>query len=218
MMRRLLLLTMLSVIMIGAPGAVRADGIVQNASKEATKGAVKGLAQEANSANLVQGAKQVTKGMIDGVSDAAPQVTSQIVKQANVNKATMGKVARTVSGQAVAGAVDATASGLTRALGEDGDGKLADAMAAVTEKVAAALVRGIKSEIQVPEIKISPWPMVIGVLIGAFSSLFCAAGLLLLYLAFQHRRPAAPAQPAAQQSTPASGTPPATPYLVVSTK
>lgn len=175
----------------GLSGSAYAEGVVQGASKDAAKGAIKGVAQELNnSGNLVHGAKQVTKGVVDGVSDALPQATSQIVNQANVNKKAMGKVARTVTSQAVAGAVDATVDQVNRALGEDADGKLAENMAAMTEKMAAALVRGVRSELpDPPRIQINPWPMVLGVVIGAFSTLFCAGAMLLLYLAFQRRRP-----------------------------
>ena len=189
--RRWSLVVVLVAFGVALGGVARADGIVQNASKEAAKGAVRGVAQEANSGNLVNGAKQVTKGMMDGVSDAAPQMTSQIVNQANVNKKTMGKVARTVTGQAVAGAVDAGASSLSQALGADADSKVADAMVALTERMAAALVRGIKSEADVKiHVDANPWMIVLGVGIGAAATLVCSAGMLLLYLAFTRRRPA----------------------------
>ena len=207
---------------LGFGGVVHAEGgIVQNASKDAVKGAVKGVQQELNQGETVQGAKQMAKGMIDGVSNAVPTMTSQMVNQANVNRKAMGQVAGRVSADAAAGAVGATVSALDKALGKNGEGPLADTMAATNEKVVAAVVRGIKSEIQVDgktteqltaaavrgamsemHFNISVWPIVLAVILGGLSTLLFGVGLMVLYMLFQKRRevvvekvvePAAPA-------------------------
>src|SRR5262245_52685772 len=133
----------LSITGLGMIGNVRADGVVQKASKDAAKGAIKGVQQELNTGELVQGAKEVTKGMVDGISNAVPMMTSQILKQTDVNKKAIGHVARQVSTQAVSGALGAAVHEMDESLGRKGDGPLAEAIAATSERVTAAAVRGI---------------------------------------------------------------------------
>jgi hypothetical protein len=189
MPRKPALLAMLAVVSVtlGSLGGAYAEGVIQKASKDVGKGLVKGVEQEIEAADLTKGAKQVTKGVLDGVSDAVPQVTSQMLNQANVNRKTMGKVAATVANQAMASAVDASIDEMTRSLGRKGDGPLADAMTATTERVVGGLVRGVKAETDF-KIDLGPWPLVIGLVLGALSTVALASFLLLLYLAFQRRR------------------------------
>ena len=59
-------------------GKVQADGVVQNAGKDMVKGAVKGAQQEINAGDVTRGAKQITKGVLDGAADEAPLITSQL--------------------------------------------------------------------------------------------------------------------------------------------
>ena len=94
-------------VVLGLSGSAYADGIVQRASKDAVKGAVEGAKKELQSPEVPKSAKQLTKSVAEGVADAVPLVTSQAVNQANVNRKTMGKVAREVSGDAAAGMVGA---------------------------------------------------------------------------------------------------------------
>ena len=178
-----------SALTVGGISAARADGIVKSASKEAVKGAVKGVQQELDAGNLTRGAKEVTKGMVDGISDAAPQMTSQIVNQANVNRKQLGRVARQVTGDAVDAAVGVGMREMGEALGEKGDGPLADTLVATTERITAAATRGIVSEIQSKvHVSISPWPMVLGFILGGVSSVICGLFFLLMYVLFQRRR------------------------------
>lgn len=186
-------------------------GLVQKASKEATKGALKGAQQELNSGQFVNNAKQVTKGIIDGIADSAPLMTSQILNQANVNKKTIGKVARQISSDAVSGALSTSVKEVNQALGEKGDGPLADTLSATAERVTQAAMRGVVAEIHldpatterlaasvvrgaVSEIHFNfrPWPLVLAFVLGSVSTLLCGIGLMLLYLLFQRRRPPEP--------------------------
>lgn len=183
-----LIATLVLGAVVALGGAARAGGIVENAGKEATKGVVKGVQQAVDTGNLTRGAKQVTKGVIDGAADAAPLVTSQIANQANINKKAIGKVARQVAGDAAAGAIGATASQMQRSIGEDGEGPMADAMVALTERTAAALVRGIRSELPDYKIHIPVWTYVLAFGAGALSVLVSCAGIFLLYLLFSRRR------------------------------
>ena len=178
-----------SALSVGGISAAHADGIVKSASKEAVKGAVKGVQQELDSGNLTRGAKEVTKGMVDGISDAAPQMTSQIVNQANVNRKQLGNVARQVTRDAVGAAVGVGMHEMNEALGEKGDGPLADTLVATTERVTAAATRGIVSELQSSvHISISPWPLVLGFILGGVSSVICGLFFLFMYVLFQRRR------------------------------
>lgn len=186
--------------------SVRGDGVVENASKNAIKGAVKGVGQEISSGNLTMGAKQVTKGMVDGVADAVPLVTSQMANQANVNKKAIGNVARQVSADAVSGAVDATAQKLDKALGENGDGPLANTLTATTQRVTAAAARGFVQELRIEpaaaeklsaaavrgamseiHLDFRVWPIALAFVLGGVSTLFCGLGLMLLYILFQRK-------------------------------
>jgi hypothetical protein len=171
--------------LMGPGGSAHGQGIVEKAGKDAGKGAVKGVQQELSADQLTKGAKQVTKGVMDGAADAAPMVTSQIVNQANVNKKAMGKVARQVSGQAVAGVLDVAGSEMFEALGEKGDGPFANTMVAMTERLTAAIVRGVKSE---TDFHVPVWPYVLAFVAGAISTFLCGFGLVLLYVLFQRRR------------------------------
>jgi len=194
-------------VLLGVSGDVYAQGLVQKASKEAVKGAVKGVGQEINSADITRGAKQVTKGMIDGVSDAVPTVTSQMVNQANVNKKAIGKVARQVSTEAVQGAVGASVREMNQALGKSGDGPLVDTLAATGEKVTAAVVRAIIAEARMDPVtaeklsaafvrgarsemqfNFSIWPLALAFVLGGLSTVLCGFMLMLLYILFQRRR------------------------------
>ena len=178
-----------SALTVGSLGAAHADGLVKGASKEAVKGAVKGVQQELDAGSLTNGAKQVTKGVVDGVSDAAPQVTSQIVNQANVNRKEMGNVARQVTRDAVGAALGVGMREMNQALGDKGDGPLADTLVATTERMTAAATRGIVSEMQSKvHVDINPWPMVLGFVLGGVAAVVCGMGFLLLYLLFQRRR------------------------------
>ncbi|MFO0579476.1 MAG: hypothetical protein U1A78_36225 [Polyangia bacterium] len=201
---------LLCTAVLGLSGSAHGDGIVQRASKDAVKGAVEGAKKELQSPEVPKSAKQLTKSVAEGVADAVPLVTSQAVNQANVNRKTMGKVAREVSGDAAAGMVGA----ITRKVNEavvNGDGKVGDAMAETTEKVTAAAVRGMTSQLQFdpgdPKLRdamaatteriaaaavrgatsemhfnFRVWPLVLAFILGGLSTVLCSGGVLLLYL------------------------------------
>lgn len=208
--RPLYLVIFVCVAWLGQGGAARAEGLVEKASKNAAKGVLKGAAQEINTEEVVRGAKEVTKSVIQGAADAAPQVTSQIANQANVNRKALGRVARQVTSDAVSGAVDVTMSEVQRELGPHGDGPLAVALTATTERLVAGMVRGVRSEAHfsppdnlearmerltaavvrgaASQMSFSVWPYVLAFVIGGISTLLCGVGLMLLYLLFQRRR------------------------------
>lgn len=204
-------LAVFSMVVLGLAGDVRAEGVVQSASKDAAKGMIKGVKQELAAPEVPNTAKQMTKEMVRGVADEAPLVTSQIANQANVNRKAIGKVARQVSSDAVAGAFGATVSEVNEALGEQGDGKLAVTMAATAEKVTAASIRGLVSEIRVDpktmeslsaaavrgaasemHFNIPVWSFLLAFILGGVATLLCGVGLMLLYLLFQRRRAPVP--------------------------
>jgi len=181
-------------------------GVVQNASKAAAKGAVKGVQQQLSPGELVDRAKDLTKGVADGVADAAPRITSQILNQVSVNRQAVGQVARQASDAAVTGALDATARKMGETLGPRADRPLAESLAAMTEKTTAAATRGVVTELRpdpmtietltaavvrgaVSELHfhVSIWPLVLAFTLGGISTLFCGLGLLLLYLLFERR-------------------------------
>jgi hypothetical protein len=191
----------------GLLSSVHADGIVQNASKDAAKGAVKGVQQEMNNPELVKGAKEMAKGMVDGVSNAVPTMTSQMINQTNVNRKALGNVARTVTKEAVAGVINESTHSMEAALGKDAEGPLATTLVASTEKVTAAVVRGLASEIKVDpataeklsaaavrgamseiHVQIPVWSMLIAFVLGGFASLLLGGGLMVLFMLFQRRR------------------------------
>lgn len=173
--------------LIGLAGSAYAEGITEKAGKGIAKGAVKGAEQELDADKITKGAKQVTKGVLDGAADAAPMVTSQIANQANVNKKALGKVARQVTADAVAGAMGTTEAEIKKEIGKGGEGPMADALVALTERLTAAVVRGIKSETDV-QVHIPTWTFVLAFVAGGVSTFVCGLGLLLLYIAFQRRR------------------------------
>lgn len=178
-----------SALTVGGLDAAHADGLVKGASKEAVKGAVKGVQQELDAGSLTRGAKEVTKGVVDGVSNAAPQMTSQVVNQANVNRKEIGNVARQVTKDAVGAALGVSMREMNQALGEKGDGPLADTLVATTERMTAAATRGIVSEIKSNvHVDINPWPTVLGFVLGGVSAVVCGLVFLLLYMLFQRRR------------------------------
>lgn len=208
MVNRTIVAALTCLLTLGFMQDVVAEGIVQSASKNAAKGIVKGMQQELNTGTVIEGAKQVTKGMLDGVSAAAPTVTSQIVKQANVNRKEIGNVARTVTANAVSGGMTTGVNQIQDALGKNGDGPLADTMAATSERVMAATVRGIVSEVRMDpktaealsaaavrgamsqmQFHIPVWSYTVVFMLGCFSTLVCGVGLMLLYSLFQRRRP-----------------------------
>jgi hypothetical protein len=211
----------LSMVLCSA-GSLRAQGVVQNASKDAVKGAIKGAKQEMQSPEVPPAAKQITKSVVDGVAEGVPLVTSQMANQANVNRKAMGKVARQVTSDAIGGALDATVRGMGEALGKDGEGPLAESLVAATEKNTAAVVRGIKSEmnVNVTDDKIAAstekiaaaavrgamsqihfsfpfWSFLLAFVLGGITTLACGFGLVLLYIAFQKRRAVEIAEPSA---------------------
>ena len=178
-----------SALTVGSLGTADAEGLVKGASKEAVKGAVEGVRQELDAGGLTRGAKEVTKGVVDGVSNAAPQMTSQVVNQANVNRKEIGGIARQVTKDAVGAALGVSMREMNQALGEKGDGPLADTLVATTERMTAAATRGIVSEIKSKvHVRISPWPMVLGFVLGGVSAVVCGMAFLLLYMLFQRRR------------------------------
>ncbi len=215
------------VLLIGVLGgsAVYAEGIVQKASKDVAKGAIKGAQQELNSEELIQGAKQVTKAMVDGAANAAPLVTSQVVKQTDINRKTVGKIARQVSSDAVVGAVGATVHEVDAALGKNAEGPLADTMTATSERVTAGIVRGVVSELHIDgtttekiaaaavrgavsemHFNVPVWSFLLAFVAGSVATLLCGVGLLLLYILFQRRRgPILVTNPGALNTRPVHG-------------
>ncbi len=196
-------------------------GVVQSASKAAAKGAVKGVQQQLSPGEIVNRAKDVTKGVADGVADAVPRITSQFLNQVRVNRNAVGQVAREASAAAVAGALDATTRELGQTLGPSADRPLAEAIASMTERTAAAATRGLVSELHMDpstmetltaaavrgavsemHFHVSIWPLVLAFTLGGVSTLLCSLGLMLLYLLFDRRHPSG-AQ-ATLQITPAS--------------
>lgn len=220
-----LVVSMAMAAMLLGAGVGHADGIVQNASKDAAKGMVKGVQQELNSPNMVNSAKQITKGMVDGMADAAPLVTSQIANQANLNRKAIGNVARQVTVDAAAGVMGVTMHEMNKAIGPKGDGPMADSMVALSErmtttsvramvnelrpdpatmeKMMAASVRGAMSEMH---FNFSVWPLVLAFALGGISTLLCGVGLMLLYMLFQRRREVV-AEPVVSRIRTASGQP-----------
>lgn len=191
----------------------QADGIVQNASKDVAKGAIKGLQQEMNSPGLVNSAKQVTKGMVDGMADAAPLVTSQVANQANLNRKAIGNVARQVTVDAAAGMMGVTMHEMKRELGAKGDGPMADTVVALSERMTTANIRALASELRPDPATVEKltaasvrgamsemnfnfhlpvWPLALAFALGGLSTLLCGVGLMLLYILFQRRRDAVP--------------------------
>lgn len=208
MVNRTIVAALACFLTLGISQTAVAEGIVQSASKDAAKGMVKGMQQELNTGTVIDGAKQVTKGMLDGVATAVPTVTSQVVKQSNINRKQIGNVARTVSADAVSGVMDTGVHELREALGKHGDGPLAETMAATSERLMAATVRGIVAEARMDpataeslsaamvrgamsqvHFQIPVWTYMVAFMLGCFSTLICGVGLMLLYMLFQRRRP-----------------------------
>lgn len=208
MVNRTIIAALTCFLTLGFSQNAVAEGIVQSASKDAAKGLVKGMQQELNSGTVIEGAKQVTKGMLDGVATAVPTVTSQVVKQSNINRKEIGNVARTVTADAVSGVMDSGVHQLREALGKNGDGPLADTMAATSERLMAATVRGIVAEAHINpataealsaaavrgamsqmHFQIPVWSYMVAFMLGCFSTLLCGVGLMILYMLFQRRRP-----------------------------
>lgn len=213
MLRKSMTVVVALAVVLGFLASVRADGVVQNASKDAVKGAIKGAKQEIQSPEMPPAAKNIVKGMADGMAESVPLITSQMANQANVNRKVIGKTARQVSADAVGGALDATVRGVGAALGKDGEGPLAESLTAATEKNTAALVRGLKSEMNfnVTDDKVAAstekiaaaavrgamsqihfsfpfWSFLLAFLLGGFATLACGFGLTLCYILFQRRR------------------------------
>src|SRR5262249_31855408 len=125
MMNKLLVMSIVAcAFLIHNPAPSHGEGLVQKASKDAVKGAAKGVEQEVSTGNLATGAKEVAKAMTDGLANSVPIVTSQIANQANVNRKAIGNVAREVSSDAVGGAMSATLREVSGSLGKSGDGPL----------------------------------------------------------------------------------------------
>lgn len=200
-------------VLLGSLASVWADGVVQNASKDMVKGAIKGAKQEIQSPEVPPAAKNIVKSMADGMAESMPLITSQMANQANVNRKAIGKTARQVTSDAVGGALDATVRGVGAALGKDGEGPLAESLTAATEKNVAAAIRGFKSEMNLSEMddkvaasteKIAAaavrgamsqihvsfpfWSFLLVFLLGGFATLACGFGLTLCYVLFQRRR------------------------------
>jgi hypothetical protein len=208
-MRSSIIATLACFMLLGVVRNAAADGVVQSASKDAAKGAVKGVQQELNTGTMIEGAKQVTKGMVDGMSAAVPTVTSQLVKQSNINRKQIGAVTRTVTSSAVSGVMTSGTQEIQEALGKRGDGPLAETLAATSERVTAATVRGIIAEARMDpataealaaatvrgalsqvQFRIPVWSYMVAFMLGCFSTLVCGVGLMVLYMLFQRRRPA----------------------------
>ena len=160
-------------------------GIIKQAGKDATKGTVEAVKESLDTRQLTKGAKQVTKGVLDGVSNAVPLIGSQVAHQADANKKMIGGVAEEVSQDAVKGVFGASVTEVNSALGAHGDGPLADTLAATTERLTASAVRGATSQLH---FGFSVWPLVLAFVIGGVSTLFCGIGLMLLYMLFQRRQ------------------------------
>lgn len=194
-------------VILGFVARVWAEGgVVQNASKDAVKGAMKGVQQQLSPGDLVNRAKDLTKGVADGVADAAPRITSQVLNQASVNRKAIGQVARQASDAAVAGALDATTRQLGESLGPSADRPLAATLTAMAEKTTAAATRGVVAELRpdsrtmetltaavvrgaVSELHfhVSIWPLILAFTLGGISTLLCGLGLMLVYLLFERR-------------------------------
>lgn len=213
MLRKSLLAVMVLSLVLGSLSSVRADGVVQNASKDMAKGAIKGVKQEIQSPEVPPAAKNIVKNMADGMAESMPLMTSQMANQVNVNRKALGKAARQVTSDAVGGALDATVRGVGAALGKDGEGPLAESLTAATEKNVAAAIRGFKSEMNMSEMddkvaasteKIAAaavrgamsqihfsfpfWSFLLAFMLGGFATLACGFGLTLCYFLFQRRR------------------------------
>lgn len=178
----------LSIVVLGGAPSARAAGIPETVGKGAVKGAVKAVQEQVTVADLTKGAKEVIKGAVDGIGTAVPRVARRIVDQADTDKDAMGSVARTVTGEAVAGAVEGGNAELVEAIGRKGDGPMADALVAMTERLTGAIVRGLKAE--TPEVHlVSPvWKYAAAFALGGVATFLTALGMLLLYIAFARRR------------------------------
>ena len=158
---------------------------------------------------------QVTKGMIDGASAALPTMTSQVLKQSSLNRKAIGNVTRTMTQEAVAGVMTTSTKELQEALGKEGDGPLATTMAATSERVMEATVRGVVAAIPPADpakteqlaaaamrgamsqvhFNFPVGTFVLAFVLGGFSTLLCGFGLMMLYLLFQKHRNAAASEP-----------------------
>jgi hypothetical protein len=193
-------------VFLGSLTSTHAEGLVQSASKEAVKGVVKGIVQQLNPGEIEVKTKEATKGAAEGLGDVTPMITSQILNQANVNRKAIGSIARQATTEAFSGALDATVREVNQTLGPKANGPLAEAMAATTERTVAAATRGLLSEVNLDPAateKISAavvrgavselhfqfpiWSFLIAFVLGGFSTLLCACGLLALYLLFTHK-------------------------------
>jgi hypothetical protein len=181
--------------------------VVQRASKEAAKGALSAAKEQVPPGELVNRAKDVTKGVAEGAADAVPQITSQFLNQCNRDRRAIGHVARQVADDAVGGALAATVQEADRALGPDGDGPLARTLAATLEKTTAASMRGLVTQIHLDPQTVEQltaagmrgavselplhfrvWPYVLVFILGGFATFICGLGLTLLYLLFENKR------------------------------
>jgi hypothetical protein len=169
---------MLSVSLLSITlGVFAGNGIVQNASKDAAKGAINAAEQNLDAGKVAKGAKQVGKGVLDSAADAAPLLESQLFHQADKNKRLVGNLA----GQVTRDVMVAGTEEMERALGSDGKGPLANAMTATAERVTDAALRGVVAQL-------SGWTLVAAFVLGGLSTLLFGGALLLLYLAFTRRR------------------------------
>lgn len=186
---------MVTIALLGG-GLAFGDGppVVQKASKDATKGSVEGVKEAVGSADLTKGAKDVTKGVLDTTARVAPAIEAQVIHQANASKTAIGGVAQEVSKDAVNGIISASAAQLELALGEHGEGPLAVTLAATTERIMAAAVRGASSEVHTG---IGIWALVLAFALGGISTLLCAALIAGLYVFFRGRSVASRAAPSA---------------------
>ena len=160
-------------------------GVVQKATKDATKGSVEAVKESVGSADLTKGAKDVTKGVLDATVREAPAIEAQVVHQANASKTAIGGVAQEVSKDAVNGIVSASAAQLEIALGPHGDGPLADTLAATTQRLMASAVRGASSEIHTG---IGVWALLLVFVLGGFSTVLSGIIITVLYITIPRRR------------------------------
>lgn len=152
-------------------------GIVQKAGKDAVGGAVQAVKERVNSGEVGKGTEEVTKGAIRGVtaeSDKLKEAEKQMVKGLSAEKHQLAGITREVTRGAAQGMLNESVEQMRKELGDHGDGPFAITMAATTERISAALVRGASSQIHLSGM------LLLCFAAGAFSSLLCGVGIALL--------------------------------------
>lgn len=118
------------------------------------------------------------------VQDAGKNATHGAVKALTEEKEQVGKMAQDISKKIVNSAVDSTFNDVRHQLGKDGDGPLSEAIIPLSERIGAAVTRGVMSELQ-PQLK--PIPYLLGFIGGLITMLLLSTTFMLIVLLLQNR-------------------------------